>query len=104
MGVFYNTTKTPRRVKDPGTDKTLSASGSLAYGGMTSTGGLAGGTGIDAKLVHGDRFQTIDHNIDTTIFQNETYLVGGNQKETVIGDCTEMIIGNDTLMVMGTTL
>jgi hypothetical protein len=63
MGVFDNQTKVPRRVPDPLTDKKLGNSGSLPWGSFTSITGLAGTTGVDCKLVHGDRWQEIKGNM-----------------------------------------
>ena len=83
MSVFDGSTKTPLRVSDPLTDKNLSAPGSLSFGGMTSTSGLASCTGIDAKLVHGDRWQQIDNNMTEIIGINEKTTIGNNETHTV---------------------
>lgn len=85
MSVFDNSVKIGVRVKDPGTDKNLTPSGSLDYHGMTSASALSGTTGIDCKLVHGDRWQEIKGNmtedysgsVKTDITQDEHISVGG---------------------------
>ena len=101
MSVFDNTIRVKRRVPDPATDKTLSGSGALAYSSMTSVSGLAGCTGIDAQLIHGDRWTQVDKNhteqisvnAKLTIGGNQTIMVGANQTETIGGTCNETIIG-----------
>jgi hypothetical protein len=92
MPVFDNSVKTPLRVTDPGTDKTMPDAGSLAYGSMTGATALAGTTGIDCKLIHGDRWQEIkgnmtEHwtgNVNTNIDQNWTIQVNGMMSLTVV--------------------
>jgi len=92
MGVFDNTVKIGRRVGDPLTDKKLDDPGSLSWGSITSVSGLAQTTGVDCKLVHGDRWQEIDgnmtehytNNVKTTIDQNWTIKVNGIMNLTVV--------------------
>ncbi len=101
MPVFNNNIKTALRVTDPVTDKNLTPSGSLSYTGITGTTALAGTTGIDCKLVHGDRWQEIkgnmtEHytlNVKTTIDQNWTILVNGQMFLTVMQGFTEQEYG-----------
>jgi hypothetical protein len=92
MGVFDGNVKIPLRVADPLTDKSLGDSGLLPWGSITSLTGLAGTTGTDCKLVHGDRWQEIqgnmnEHytlNVNTTIDQNWTIQVNGIMNLTVV--------------------
>ena len=86
MPVFDQSTKVGRKVKDPGSDKSLPDGKSLSYGAMTSTSGLAGATGIDCKLVHGDRFQVIDEKMTESIGGDEKTTISGNETHTVMGD------------------
>jgi len=98
MGVFDNSVKIGRRVKDPSTDRTLPGPGSLSFGGITTVGALAGTTGVDCKLVHGDRWQEIkgnmtEHytlNVNTTIDQNWTIQVNQTMSLTVVMGFTEV--------------
>ena len=101
MGVFDNSVKIGLRVNDPGTDKSLSPPGSLSWGGITTVGALSGTTGVDCKLVHGDRWQQIignmtenyTGNVNTTIFQDWTILVMGTMNLTVLLGFNEIEMG-----------
>jgi hypothetical protein len=101
MGVFDNSVKVGRRVKDPLTDKKLAGSGSLSWGSITTVTGLAQTTGVDCKLVHGDRWQEIlgnmnEHytlNVNTTIDQNWTIQVNGIMNLTVVQGYNETELG-----------
>ncbi|HUA83758.1 MAG TPA: hypothetical protein VMB85_07855 [Bryobacteraceae bacterium] len=92
MGVFNNSVKIGVRVEDPGTDKKLPPSGALSYPSITAPSALAGTTGIDCKLVHGDRWQQIlgnmtenyTDNVNTTVGQNWTIQVNGIMNLTVM--------------------
>jgi len=101
MSVFDNSVKTATRVQDPGSDKSLSPSGALAYSSMTSPAGLAGCTGLDATLVHGDRWIQIDSNQTETISLNVLQKIEGNQTITVTGNQTETICGTANETVIG---
>jgi|SRR5579863_2233475 len=109
MGVFDNSVKTPLKVKDPGTDKTLSPSGALSYGAMTTPAGVAGCTGIDAKLVHGDRWQQVEQNHTTNIIgndlfnvvQNQTHTIGANQTAMVAGTVNHTVVGAHNFLQVG---
>lgn len=92
--VFDGSTKIERAVADPGTDDTLPSSGALPWGGVTTSSGLAGTTGADCKLVHGDRWQQIDGSHNETVSVNVTTSIGGNETRTVMGSTTESYIGN----------
>ena len=99
--VFDKATKIARRVPDPGTDDTLAAAGALTWMTITTPIALATCIGIDAKLVHGDRWQQIEGNVTVnifknntiTIFQNEIYIVLGNRTTNIVGNYTKIIIG-----------
>jgi len=106
MPVFDKTTKTARNVADPGTDKNLPDGGALTYGAMTTLTALAGTTGVDCKLVTGDRWQeiagnmtehytlivtsTIDQDWNTTVNRNWTINVNGIMSLTVALGYTEV--------------
>ena len=89
--VFDATNKVPRRVKDPITDDTLPSPGSLNWKQITSPTALAGTTGVDAMLVHGDRWQEMKGSL------TENYAV--DKKITVKGKHTETITGNRSITV-----
>ncbi|MGD0578553.1 MAG: hypothetical protein ABSC08_06460 [Bryobacteraceae bacterium] len=106
MPVFDKATKVGRKVKDPLTDKTLPNGKALSYGAMTTPAALAGTTGNDCKLVHGDRWQeiagnmtehytldvktTIDQNWNTTVNQDWTIAVNGIMNLTVVQGYNEV--------------
>jgi hypothetical protein len=64
---------------------------------MNNPGGVSGATGIDVKLIHGDRWQqidgkqteTIDKDLETRIKENETWTVDEDLKLTVKGKTTD---------------
>jgi hypothetical protein len=77
----------------PANDNKSPKLGSLNLSAMTSSTALAGTTGVDAKLIHGDRWQqidgsqteTIDKDLTTDIKENETWTVHENYTMTVKG-------------------
>jgi hypothetical protein len=83
MSVFDQNIRTPLRVPDPLRDHTTPDSGKLTWGGGTVA--LAGTNGIDAKLVHGDRYQLIE--------ASQTEEFGRDLKQTVKKDKTVRIEG-----------
>jgi hypothetical protein len=89
--VFDAANKVPRRVKDPITDDTLPSPGSLNWKQITSATALAGTTGVDCMLVHGDRWQEMKGSL------TENYAV--DKKITVKGKHTETITGNRSITV-----
>jgi hypothetical protein len=101
MVVFAKATKIARSVTDPLNDHKLPPSKALAWGGIKGPAALAGTTGADAKLVHGDRWQqiigsetvSISQNYTMTIMQNEAYTVLANRTTTVAGNYTKLIVG-----------
>ncbi len=98
MSVFNGTPANQRAVPDPGKDHALPASKALGYGSITSATGLGGTTGVDVKLIHGDRWQEIKgnqteniekdlkthikENEEWTIDENLTYKVGAKTEDT----------------------
>ena len=98
MAVFAGNTLTARKVKDPGTDRTLPALKSLTYTAIDTPGALAEVTGLDCKLIHGDRQQWMDGDSKTTVEGNyrrivdcnEYIEIDGHRNDTVYGD----VIGN----------
>lgn len=89
--VFDAANKIPRRVRDPITDDTLPPPGSLNWKQITSATALAGTTGVDCMLVHGDRWQEMTGSL------TENYSV--DKKITVKGKHTETITGNRSITV-----
>ena len=77
----------------PANDNKTPKLGSLNLSAMSSSTALAGTTGVDAKLIHGDRWQqidgnqteTINKNLITEIKEDETWTVDGNYTMTVKG-------------------
>ncbi len=112
MPVFDKSTKVGRKVNDPGTDKSLPGGKALSYGAMTSATAVAGTTGLDCKLVHGDRWQQIDgsfteqtnSNVKTTILADETRNVIGNRTLSTLGSVTGTVASNYTKTVVGSTV
>jgi len=88
-------------VTDPGTDNTLPASGALSWRGIASAVGVAGTTGADAKMVHGDRWQQVDGSQTETFLKDVTSTITGNQTRTVNGNQTFQTIGNVTRDIIG---
>lgn len=84
MSVFDGKAKIGRSVPDPNTDKDLPGSGSLGFSNITSPGGLAGCTGIDAALVAGDQW----------------HILQGNRQVMINGDWTQTTLGTKTCTVM----
>jgi len=78
MGVFDSKIKTERRVKDPGTDKKLSAGGALSYAAIASTTALAGCPGVYSQLIHGVKWIQIDTNQTEMITSDVLQKIGGN--------------------------
>lgn len=109
MGIFAGSTKISRAVTDPGLDHTLPSPGALSWGAITAASAVAGTTGADAKLVHGDRWQQIDGNFTETMGGNllstvtgdQTHSVTGSQTMTVTQDQTETVVGNTLHTMIG---
>lgn len=109
MAVFAGVTKVRRYVSDPGTDDTLPAQGTLSWGAITTVSAMAGTTGTDATLVHGDGWQQIigtmtesfTGDVSTTIGQKQNLIVSSDRTEQISGNHVEMVIGNRNDMVIG---
>ena len=99
---FDGGTFTETRVKVQEGDRALAPSGSLTWTTITTPTALAGCVGIDAKLVHGDRWQTIDANFTEMIYGDVKSTIFGNQIHTVMTNQTLTTIGNVTHMIVGT--
>ncbi|MEO8371389.1 MAG: hypothetical protein ABI806_19540 [Candidatus Solibacter sp.] len=84
--VFDATNKIPRRVKDPVTDDTLPSPGSLNWKQITSATALAGTTGVDCMLVHGDRWQEMKGSLKENYAVDKTITVKGKHTETITGN------------------
>ncbi len=96
MAVFDGAVKIGRAVADPGTDQTLPPSGALSFGAIKSNTALASTTGIDAKLVHGDRWQEIAGSLNENIHQNQKTTVDQNHNRTVTGNQVVRVVGTTT--------
>ena len=88
---FDGKTVQARRVKDPITDDTLPAIGSLSWSSITSDSALSGTTGADCSKVKGDRQLTADGKL------NELYT--GDKQIQVQGNHTESTRGNRSITV-----
>jgi hypothetical protein len=97
MGAFGGEPKTVNGGFSAATDNKTPAFGSLPAASMTSLSGLAGTTGTDVKLIHGDRWQqidglqkeTINKTLTTDILETETWTVHDNLIFKVIGTTTD---------------
>lgn len=104
MAVFAGSTNVSRAVADPGTDNALPSSGALSFQQITGSSGVAGATGADVKLVHGDRWQQLNGsltecctgNVMTTIMQDEAHEVSQNHEFTVGQNSTTTVVGTHT--------
>ena len=94
MGAFGGEPKTVNGAFSPATDNKTPAFGSLPAGSMTSLTGLAGTTGTDAKLIHGDRWQQIDGNLTENIKDDLKTHVLADEIWTVDGDYTMKVVGD----------
>ena len=109
MGVFDGAVKVGRAVADPKTDKDLPSPKSLSWGAIKSASALAGTTGTDSKLVHGDRWQQVAGsmtenyigNVSSTIAQDETHKIAGNRTKQVGGTHNETICGTSMETIIG---
>jgi hypothetical protein len=112
MPVFDSAVKVATAVKDASTDKCLPALGSLSSGAIDSPGALAGTTGSDCKLVHGDRWEQIDGNHTECVELNRQSSVKGNEARTImqnqdlttVGDVKSTVVGNLNHSVVGAEL
>ena len=96
-GVFDAAVATPTRDNGAANDHQLPAMNSLNLKAMTTATALAGTTGTDAKLIHGDRWQEIVGNLTenvsddltTHIFKNQTWTIDEDLKHKVSGKTTD---------------
>ena len=94
---FNAAPKTVNGSFSPAGDNVTPHLGSLNLGAMPSTTALAGTTGTDAKLIHGDRWQQIDGNqtekinkdLTTDVMENETWTIHENYTMKVNGTTTD---------------
>lgn len=100
MPVFDGATKVNRAVLDPGDDKTLPPPGALSYGAVTSPSALAGTTGSDALLVHGNTWRQISGNEMVNIGGNDTINITGNETVNVFQNSRRTIHQNEFHTVM----
>ena len=77
----------------PANDNKTPKLGSLNLSAMSSTTALAGTTGVDAKLIHGDRWQQIDGSQTETIDKDLTVEIKKNETWTVDEDYTMTVKG-----------
>ena len=93
MSTFDETVKTVTRTNGAATDKDLPDLGSLEPNNMTSTAAMGGTTGVDSKLIHGDRWQEIKGNLTEHIAENLKTNIDKIQKWTVHEDSHNTIDG-----------
>ena len=93
MDAFDADPKTATRSHGGANDHAAPPWKTMSPGGMNATGGLAGTTGIDAKLIHGDRWQQIDGKQTETINQDLVTHIKQNETWTVDEDLTVQING-----------
>lgn len=79
-------------------DKVPAKLGALSAGGMISPGGLAGTTGIDVALIHGDAWRQTEGNQVVNILKNLTTTITLTEKRTVTQNLVNKVCGttNDT--------
>ena len=92
---FNGASQTPNQSFDPSTDNKTPHLRSLDLSNMPNAVALAGTNGVDAKLIHGDRWQQIDG--------NETDCITSNLMTTIEGDENRMLLGNLETTVMQKT-
>jgi len=93
MSTFDETVKTATRTNASASDKDLPDLGSLDPNNMTSAAGLGGTTGVDSKLIHGDRWQEIKGNLTENIAKNLKTNIDKIQRWTVHEDSHYTIDG-----------
>jgi len=97
MGPFAADPKTTTRSHGGSTDHEAPPWKAVSPGGMNNSGGLSGTTGVDAKLIHGDRWQqidgkqteTINEDLITHIKATETWTVDEDLNLTIKGKTTD---------------
>jgi len=104
VSVFDSSIKTPRRVSDPGTDKSLGQGGSLAWPAIASATGLASCTGVDAALIHGDQWDNILGNRQLLITQNWTQTTLGTKTCTVVQNRVTSTVATRNDTTVGATV
>ena len=60
---------------------------------MTSPKALAGTTGIDASLIHGDKWEQIKANLTSNILQNRMTTITLNEMHTVLTNVVKKMVG-----------
>jgi hypothetical protein len=101
MSVFSSNILTATGSNGIAGDSTPLSLGALNPKAMTSPGAVSGTTGIDSKLIHGDRWQEIQgnqtenikNNLTTHIKENETWTVDDNLDFTVTGETKDNRVG-----------
>ncbi len=83
MGVFDEAVKIATRKNAAAADKGLPGLGALDPKKMTDPQGVSGTTGIDAKLIHGDRWQEIKGNLTENIEKDLKTDIKENEEWTV---------------------
>jgi hypothetical protein len=98
---FGGSPLTPNQAFDPSKDHTTPNLRGLNPNGMSSAGALSGTTGIDCKLIHGDRWQEIQgkltenikNDLTTHILEKQKWTVDEDLNFTVTGETTENFVG-----------
>jgi hypothetical protein len=97
---FTGSPVTPNQAFDPSKDHTTPNLRGLSNA-MNSPGALGGTTGVDCKLIHGDRWQEIQgkltenikNDLTTHILQKQKWTIDNNLDFTVNGETTETFVG-----------
>src|SRR5215471_2473523 len=90
---FGGSPVTPNQAFDPSQDKTTPNLRSLNQGGMSSPAALAGTTGAEVELVHGDWQQQIDGSGTVSILKNLTTTITLKETRTVVGNLIHKVVG-----------
>jgi hypothetical protein len=116
MSVFQNNILTATGANALNKDSAFPSLGALDPKQMTSASAVSGTTGIDSKLIHGDRWQeikgnlteNIEKNLKTDIKENETweihenltFKVDGKTKDTRVEDVKEYFLAESKFEYM----
>lgn len=101
MSAFSGITKVSRKVSDPGTDRELPEPAGLSWTRITDQTALADTKGVHCELIHGNSWEQtngrksshITADQQFTVSGDQTIVIKGNHRETIVQDCYQNIIG-----------
>ena len=96
MSAFNANVQTATQASAAANDSKPPALGSLGAGSMTSPAALAGTTGVDVRLIHGDCWDQIVGNYVVNILKNEATTITLNETRTVNGNLVNKVVGTTT--------